>query len=98
MSSDPMPVLDPPAAEEAPSARVRVGDPLPAVCEFKDLARLLGLSIPRIWTLHQQHAFDFARLEPALPGTKARFSGKKLQQWIDGELAAGRPFFGRGRR
>jgi hypothetical protein len=93
---DPAPVA---LAESTDSPRRRhlVGDPLPAVCELKDVGELLGLGSTRVWELYQAHAFDFALLQPAV-GNKPRFSGKKLQAWSDGELevdaSATRHFFG----
>jgi hypothetical protein len=100
-------VEDAPAAATpaAPRRRRLVGDPLPAVCELKDVAELLGLGATRVWDLYQAHELDFALLQPAI-GHKPRFSGKKLQAWCDGELdleaaaaaPAVRQFFGGGRK
>jgi hypothetical protein len=105
------PVVDvvddaPPATTPAaPRRRRLVGDPLPAVCELKDVAELLGLGATRVWDLYQAHELDFALLQPAV-GNKPRFSGKKLQAWCDGELdleaaasaPAMRQFFSGGRK
>jgi hypothetical protein len=65
----------------------RVGDALPAVLLLSDLAELLGLGMTRVWEL--ERAGDFAHLE-ILPrvGKRARYSGKKVQAWIDGEADA----------
>jgi predicted DNA-binding transcriptional regulator AlpA len=54
------------------------------VLVLRDLAELLGLGASRTWELYQQG--DFARFEllPRL-GNRPRFSGKKLQAWLDGE-------------
>src|SRR5262245_10452434 len=64
--------------------RPHVGDRLPAILDLTSLGQLLGLSQSRIWRLYHAGEFDFARLEPTV-GNVPRFSGKKLQAWIDGE-------------
>jgi len=94
-------VEDPPAAEVARPRRL-VGDPLPAVCDVNDVGELLGLGPTRMWELVKAHALDFALLQPPI-GNKPRFSGKKLQAWIDGELVepaadASRHYFGGARK
>jgi hypothetical protein len=92
------PTITPPttsAADDAPT-RYRVGDRLPAVLELKDLEAVLGLGHARIWQLYEAGEFAFALLSPMV-GNKPRFSGKKLQAWIDGEsplMASRRPHFG----
>lgn len=63
---------------------VHVGDPLAAVMLVSDLAALLGVGATQAW--HMEKAGEFAHLE-ILPrvGNRARYSGKKVQAWIDGE-------------
>lgn len=76
------------------------GDPKPEVMVLKDLEPVLHLGTTRVWQLEKAGELVFLEILPRV-GNKARYSGKKVQQWIDGELAApARPFssFGRGRR
>jgi len=81
------------------AATFKAGDPLPAVLVLRDLAELLGLGHSRIWDLYT--AGEFARFEllPRL-GKRPRFSGARLQAWIDGTEAAAPAsrYFGAGRR
>ena len=84
---------------------VRVGDPLPAILVLRDLGELLGLGHSRVWDLYR--AGEFARFElmPRL-GNRPRFSGARLQSWIEGTEAevisdrqpAGRAYFTKARR
>lgn len=90
---------------DVPSAapRVRVGDPLPAILVLRDLAELLGLGHSRVWDLYR--AGEFARFEllPRL-GNRPRFSGARIQAWMEGTPAVeatpteGSRFFGSARR
>lgn len=64
--------------------RFRAGDALPAVLVLRDLAELLGLGTSRTWELYQQGEFARFELLPRL-GNRPRFSGKKLQAWLDAE-------------
>ena len=66
---------------------IHAGEALPAVLVLRDLADLLGLKSSRVWDLYQ--AGDFARFEllPRL-GNRPRFSGARVQAWIDGTEAA----------
>jgi len=66
------------------SCRFRAGDALPAVLVLRDLAELLGLGTSRTWELYQQGEFARFELLPRL-GNRPRFSGKKLQAWLDAE-------------
>lgn len=68
----------------------QVGDPLPAVMLVSDLAALLGVGATQAW--HMEKGGEFAHLE-ILPrvGKRARYSGKKVQTWIDGEAEAATP-------
>lgn len=48
-----------------------------------DLAAWRGVGVKQIYRLIEEHLFDFAKI----PGERPfRFSRKKLQQWVDGEL------------
>jgi len=62
--------------------RFRAGDALPAVLVLRDLAELLGLGASRTWELYQRGEFARFELLPRL-GNRPRFSGKKLQAWLD---------------
>jgi predicted DNA-binding transcriptional regulator AlpA len=66
------------------SCRFRAGDALPAVLVLRDLAELLGLGTSRTWELYQQGEFARFELLPRI-GNRPRFSGKKLQAWLDPE-------------
>ena len=66
-----------------PSApRFRAGEALPAVLVLRDLAELLGLGASRTWELYQRGEFARFELLPRL-GNRPRFSGAKLQAWLD---------------
>jgi hypothetical protein len=77
----------------------RVGDPLKAILVLADLQPLLGVTLARLYQLEAEGAFAFAELKPRV-GTRPRYSGKRIQAWIDGEEAAYLPatrHFGAGR-
>jgi hypothetical protein len=87
---------------ESPRGRagaVAPGDPKPEVMVLKDLEPILHLGTTRVWQLEKAGELAFLEILPRI-GNKARYSGKKVQAWIDGELAAPpRAFsFGKGRR
>lgn len=67
-----------------PASRFRAGDALPAVLVLRDLAELLALGSSRTWELYQQGEFARFELLPKL-GNRPRFSGKKLQAWLERE-------------
>jgi hypothetical protein len=60
-----------------------VGDPLPAVMLLGDLARVLGLGSSQAWQL--ERAGELERFELPRVGKRVRYSGKKVQAWLDGE-------------
>jgi len=78
--------------------RFRAGDALPAVLVLRDLAELLGLGTSRTWELYQRGEFARFELLPRL-GNRPRFSGKKLQAWLDPDDQAETPsrYFKAGR-
>lgn len=82
-----------------PPTRLMVGAPLPAVLDLKELGAVLGLSPTRIWRLYEAGEFDFARLTPTV-GNRPRFSGRKVQAWVDGENVTAPPIrsFAKGTR
>jgi len=75
-----------PTTVRSPS-RFHAGDALPAVLVLRDLAELLGLGATRTWELYQAGEFARFELQPRL-GNRPRFSGARLQAWIDGEEEA----------
>ena len=77
----------------------QVGEPLPAVLVLEDLAQLLGISHSRAAHLAAAGEFDTFELTPRI-GRRLRYSGKKLQAWLDGppEAATGSRFFQKGAR
>ena len=85
----------------ATAPRFHAGEALPAVLVLRDLAELLGLGATRTWELYK--AGEFARFEllPRL-GNRPRFSGARLQTWIDGTDATvpieGSRYFASARR
>jgi hypothetical protein len=64
----------------------RVGEPLPLVLVLEDLAVILGVGKSRAYQL--EHDGELAHLE-CLPrvGKRRRYSGKKVQAWVDGDGA-----------
>jgi len=73
-----------PAAGTYGRSAYRVGEPLPQVLVLPDVAAILGVASSQAQRL--EHAGELAPFE-CLPriGTRRRYSGKKLQQWVDGE-------------
>src|SRR5262245_10195611 len=71
-------------AVPVPDCRHHVGDPLPSILALAELGQLLGLSQSRVWRLYHAGDFNFALLEPIV-GNVPRFSGRKLQTWLDGD-------------
>jgi hypothetical protein len=72
----------------------KVGETLPAVCTVSDVARVLGVSVSAVHKLREAGRLrEF--LLPSLGDRKARYCGRKLQAWLDGEFASHRSF---GRR
>lgn len=65
-------------------SRYGVDDPLPKVMLLSDLAELLGLGSTQIWTLQRAGELDRFECKPRIGG-RPRFSGKRVQQWLDGE-------------
>jgi hypothetical protein len=84
-------------------SRVLVGEPLPAVLVLSDLAELLGVGSTTVFAMYKRG--DFKRFELAKVGNRPRFSGRKVQEWLDGtspadadDPAEGRRYFTAGRR
>jgi hypothetical protein len=74
---------------------LQVGESLPAVCTVADVARVLGVTPSAVHKLREAGRLrEF--LLPSLGDRKARYCGRKLQAWLDGEFASTRSF-GRSR-
>src|SRR4051812_21081154 len=79
-----------------PDRPFQVGDVLPAVCTVTVVAWVLGITPSGVQKLRQAGKLrEF--LLPSLGDRKARFCGRRLQQWASGEFAPERSF-GRSRR
>jgi hypothetical protein len=61
-----------------------LGEPLPSVLRLADLARVIGLSRHRAWALETAGELAFLEILPRI-GARARYSGTKVQRWIDGD-------------
>ena len=84
----------------AAAPRIRAGEALPAVLTLRDLADVLGLGSSRTWDLYKGGEFARFELLPRL-GNRPRFSGVRVQAWIDGtEIAPteGSRYFAAARR
>jgi predicted DNA-binding transcriptional regulator AlpA len=81
-----MSLQDKPEVTAAP--RVRVGEPLPAVMVLQDFESVLGLGHSRVWELYEKKAFATFEILPRLGG-RPRFSGARVQAWIDGQAVDG---------
>jgi hypothetical protein len=97
-----MPTANPPAPGAYGHSRFLVGDPLPAVLVLRDLADLLGVGSSAVWAMFKRG--DLKRFELDKVGNRPRFSGRKVQAWLDGKSDAepddseGRRYFSAGRR
>ena len=84
----------------ASASRFRAGDALPAVLVLRDLAELLALGSSRTWELYQRGEFARFELLPRM-GNRPRFSGKKVQAWLeleDGAVETQSRYFKNSRR
>jgi hypothetical protein len=64
------------------SDQVRVGEILPAACDARDLARAFGKSLQTIYDWHK--AGKLRRFELGKPMTSKKWSGKLIQEFLDG--------------
>ena len=64
----------------------RVNEPLPGVLYLDDLAAILGISRASAFRLQRRDQLAPFEMRPRI-GIVARYSGKKVQQWLDGETA-----------
>jgi len=74
----------------------RVGEPLPPILVIADMAAILDVSLQRGYQLHHANELIAFELKPRI-GNRPRYSGKKVQQWLDGDGEASR-FFASARR
>lgn len=74
----------------------RVGELLPGVLYLEDLAAILSVKQARAYQLEKAGELAAFEMRPRI-GHRARYSGKKVQQWLDGEGQASR-FLGSARR
>lgn len=83
--------------------QLKVGERVNAVCTVVDIARALGVTVARVHQLRKQGHLERFLLD-SLGDGKARYSGEKLQRWIDGERqdavlrSASRHYFGSARK
>lgn len=77
----------------------RLGDRLPAILVLSDFGPLLGLKTSRLAALQAAGDLECFELLPRV-GARRRYSGKKVQAWLDGELPlpAAPPIFVKARR
>ena len=79
-----------------PDRPFQVGDVIPAVATVSVVAWVLGITPSGVQKLRQAGKLrEF--LLPSLGDKKARYCGRRLQQWASGEFASERSF-GRQRR
>jgi hypothetical protein len=76
-----------------------IDEPLPPVLSGREVGAILGYGGPRSSQLKTAGAFDLFEILPRI-GLTARYSGKKLQQWLNSELdtRSARVFGGTRRR
>jgi hypothetical protein len=68
----------------------KVGEPLPAMLALPDVAAILGIGMPYAWQLQRTNELKHFELLPRI-GNRARYSGRKIQQWLDGDAGTTRP-------
>ena len=62
----------------------RVGEPLPGVLYLADLAAMLDVKMSRAYDLQARNELVQFEMRPRIGGI-ARYSGRKVQQWLDGD-------------
>jgi hypothetical protein len=77
-------------------SRFRVDEPLPGVLYIADLAAILHVSLQRAYQIEQKGDLRVFEMKPRV-GNRARYSGRKMQQWLDGDGESSR-YFGASRR
>jgi len=61
-----------------------VGEPLPGVLYLADLAAILDVGMSRAYGLQSRNELMQFEMRPRIGGI-ARYSGRKVQQWLEGE-------------
>jgi hypothetical protein len=82
------------------SARFLAGDTLPAVLVLRDMGDIFGWGTSRTYDLYKQGEFARFELLPRM-GNRPRFSGKKVQAWLeleDGAVETQSRYFKNSRR
>lgn len=81
-------------------SRFLAGQPLPPVLTLAEVGAILGYARTRIYELFNAGQFERWQLKPHLEGTRPKFSGRKLQAYLDGEEPEQetRHYFGGARR
>jgi len=69
----------------------RVGEPLPPILFVADFAAILDVSLQRGYQLEHANELIAFELKPRI-GNRRRYSGKRVQQWADGDGDASRFF------
>jgi hypothetical protein len=78
-------------------SRFRVGDPLPAVIYLPDVAAVLDVQMSRAYDLQRTNELRQFELRPRIGG-RPRYSGPKIQRWLDGESMVEEPRYFRSAR
>jgi hypothetical protein len=90
--------LDPDAPRVYGHSPFVVGVPLPGVLYLDDLALILSLGRTRAYELQATNELKQFELRPRI-GNVARYSGKTVQAWLDGDDQTEAPrFFASARR
>lgn len=63
-----------------------MNEPLPGVLYLDDLAAILDLRKSQAYHLQATNQFVHFEMRPRI-GNVARYSGKKVQAWLDGDAA-----------
>lgn len=71
------------SADTSREARPRVGDELPKVLDAHDIGKVFGVGVKAVYNWAK--AGKLRRFELAKPIGSKRWSGKKLQEYLDGE-------------
>lgn len=75
----------------------RIDAPLPGVLYLDDLALILEIGRTRAYELQAANEFKQFELRPRI-GNVARYSGRKVQAWLNGEDATEAPRYFAGAR
>lgn len=76
------PAIEPSRDEHIAARPFQVGDPLPVALDAHDLARVFGRSVKTVHGWHK--AGKLRRFDLPKPIGSKRWSGRKLQEFLDG--------------